>query len=339
LYLKLSQDAIATGISQIAPRVLAIGLNSLGQIPAGTTIYANDELTPSGTVYIASVIAPGGGLVYGPELLALIGTSPINLNSLIPTNVGGIVISFPSPVLQNPSAPQTITGQSLTLTNTAPLFVNSALTFANLISNSPSPAQSGNIRLASADAISWRNIGGTGDLSLSKNNLDQLVWPTGFIIANTIINSGGIISNYAGVNTVANGVPSEVAAVNLTAQTAAIATTTLFFLTPLFVASGQYRLSWNAKVTTAAGTSSTLGALTIVYTDPDGVVQTITAAALSHAGAVETTDTGNSTTTVLLGIPILMNCKVSTSITYAFAYASNAAAAMNYNLNLLLERI
>jgi hypothetical protein len=90
-------------------------------------------------------------------------------------------------------------------------------------------------------------------------------------------------------------------------------------------------------VTTVAGTSSTLGALTIVYTDPDGVAQTITAAAQSNAGVIETTDAGNLTTTVLLGVPILLNCKASTNITYAMAYASNAANAMAYNLHLKLE--
>jgi hypothetical protein len=124
-------------------------------------------------------------------------------------------------------------------------------------------------------------------------------------------------------------------AVDLTGQTAAIATATLFAVPTN--GAGQYRLTWNAKVTTPAGVSSTLGPLTIVYTDPDGVVQTITAAAQSNAGVVETSDSGNVTTTVLLGLPITLNCKASTNITYAFAYASNAVNAMTYNLHLKLE--
>jgi hypothetical protein len=36
-------------------------------------------------------------------------------------------------------------------------------------------------------------------------------------------------------------------------------------------------------------------------------------------------------------MPLLLNAKLSTNITYAFAYASNAANAMNYNLHLKLE--
>lgn len=128
--------------------------------------------------------------------------------------------------------------------------------------------------------------------------------------------------------------PMQVAAVDLTAQTAAITTTTLFSTK----VAGQYRVSWDAKVTTAAGTSSTLGALTIAYTDPDGVVQTITAPASIAAGTIATTSAGNTTGTVLLGLPLLLNCKAGTNITYAFGYASNAAAAMNYNLHIDLDQ-
>jgi hypothetical protein len=94
---------------------------------------------------------------------------------------------------------------------------------------------------------------------------------------------------------------------------------------------------WNAKVTTAAGTSSTLGPLTVIYTDPDGVVQTITAAAQVTSGSAGTTATGNTNTSVLLGQSLLLNCKASTNIQYSFGYASSPANAMNYNLHLRLE--
>jgi len=132
------------------------------------------------------------------------------------------------------------------------------------------------------------------------------------------------------------GAKLSVAQVDLTGQTAAIGTTTLYAVP----ASGQYRLSWNSKVTTAAGTSSTLGPLTIVYTDPDGNAVTITAGALQIGGTVNTTVTTNSiTTAVLQGIPLVLNCKAGTNITYAMAYASNAANAMAYNLHIRLEPV
>jgi hypothetical protein len=149
---------------------------------------------------------------------------------------------------------------------------------------------------------------------------------------------GGVVK-YNGIATVGGGIPAEYAAVNLTAQTAAVTTTTLYAVPAS--GAGQYRVSWNAKVTTPATTgtvTSTLGALTIVYTDPDGVVQTITAAASVAAGTIATSSAGNTTATVLLGMPLLLNCKLSTNITYAMAYASNTAAEMQYNLHIVLEK-
>jgi hypothetical protein len=118
---------------------------------------------------------------------------------------------------------------------------------------------------------------------------------------------GGKVTNYNSIATVSGGIPAEYATVDLTAQTAAIGTTTLYAVPAS--GAGQYRLAGTPRVTTAAGVSSTLGPLTITYTDPDGVVQTITVGAQTSAGAIATSSTGNSTTTVLLGLPMLLNCQ------------------------------
>lgn len=142
-----------------------------------------------------------------------------------------------------------------------------------------------------------------------------------------------IISSYNGIATTGNGVPSILAQADLVDQSAAVGTTTIYTAT----AGWQYRLAWNAKVTTADGVSSTLGALTIGYTDPDGVAQTITCAAQKQDGSIATTNAGNTTTSVLLGQPLLINAKSGTNITYAFAYTSNTPGTMKYNLHLKLE--
>lgn len=177
-------------------------------------------------------------------------------------------------------------------------------------------------------------------------NFVKLAWDqgTGGVIfgkgdgATTVaaMSGAGKLTTYNSIATVGNGVPPEVAQVDLTAQTAAVGTTTLYAVPAS--GAGQYRLSWDAKVTTAGSVSSTLGALTIVYTDPDGNAITITAGALQIGGTVNTTVTTNSVTTAALtGIPLILNCKASTNITYAMAYASNAANTMAYNLHIKLE--
>lgn len=201
------------------------------------------------------------------------------------------------------------------------------------------------------------NAGNSYDLGSTTNRVSNLyvnTIPAGATLASPTITSPTIssptisgtcamatatlssaITNYNGIATVSGGVPSEVATVDLTSQTAAVGTTTLYAVT----VAGQFRLHWNAKVTTVAGTSSTLGALTIVYTDPDGVAVTITATAFAPSGATGTTNAGNATNSALYGIPILINAKAATNITYAMAYASNAANVMNYNLHIKLEAL
>lgn len=224
------------------------------------------------------------------------------------------------------------------------------------------------------------------------------------------LQSNTTFGTYNNISTVGNGVPSEVATVDLLAQSAAVATTTLYTVpsggaaitaagevgtlvtvytsvippagslvdvagmtpsgyngTSLFVSSNTstsfsylassglgtvtaygswstalgipYRVSWDSKITQAATTSSTLGALTIVYTDPDGTVVTVTAPASVVAGTIATTSAGNTTGTALLGMPLTLNCKPGTAITYAFAYASSGATIMNYNLHVRLESL
>ena len=84
LLLQLSQDAFATsGAGQIASRLpVVISLDAEGNIPAGTQLFGNDELTPAGTYYTATVTSPTFGQVYGPEEWSLVGDSPINVNDL-----------------------------------------------------------------------------------------------------------------------------------------------------------------------------------------------------------------------------------------------------------------
>lgn len=85
LKLQLSQDA-TTGGQQVAPVVYYITLDTNGNIPSGTEISANDELSPN-TFYIVTLTMPSLGRIYGPENFPIVGTSPINLNTIIPAQL------------------------------------------------------------------------------------------------------------------------------------------------------------------------------------------------------------------------------------------------------------
>lgn len=92
------------------------------------------------------------------------------------------------------------------------------------------------------------------------------------------------------------------------------------------LATGNYRVSYYATVTTPAGVLSSL-IVTVNWTD-HGVAQTRSSAAM----------TGNATTTNQSEIwPIHIDA--ASPVSYSTTYASNPGAAMLYNLYLLLETV
>ena len=149
-----------------------------------------------------------------------------------------------------------------------------------------------------------------------------------------IAGATGTISKYNNITTVSGGVPAIYATADLTAQSAAKAATTLY--TP--TATGGFRITCALKVTTAATTSSTLGAVTITYTSGDGsVAQSIVMNMDTAAGASATTSTTNSTTTSTLSGVLVIYALTGVAIQYAIAYVSSGATAMQYSAHLKCE--
>jgi len=112
LQLDLSDSAAIIAGGQLAPRSVRFTLDTNGDVlssPA-SIIYGNDELTPSGTFYRATVRDATGTQVYS-QIWILQGTSPIDLDLLVPTAPAGL--SFVQPILTNPTADQTIQGFNL----------------------------------------------------------------------------------------------------------------------------------------------------------------------------------------------------------------------------------
>lgn len=71
------------------------------------------------------------------------------------------------------------------------------------ISATSLPALSGILRLASSDDICWRNNANSADLCISKDNLDNLNWPSG---VNAQVNGCNVASEYSTVQGGATGV-------------------------------------------------------------------------------------------------------------------------------------
>lgn len=119
-----------------------------------------------------------------------------------------------------------------------------------------------------------------------------------------------------------------VATANLTAQSAAKTSTTLYAVPSN--GQGLYEVAYVATVTTAASTSSVLGGTNgfqLTFTDPnDSVAKT------SNHGTV-ISSAGNTTATTISGV-FAAYCKASTNLQYAFDYTSVGGTAMQYDLRV-----
>lgn len=145
------------------------------------------------------------------------------------------------------------------------------------------------------------------------------------------INNAGKVTKYNAITTISQGMPAEYATVDLTAQSAAIAATTIYAVPAS--GAGMYRITWSATITTAATTSSVLGGaggFQAVYTSStDSVVKTTVVDA-------STTSAGNTTATAVGGTMVVY-AKASTNIQYSFGYTSVGGTAMVYELHIKVE--
>lgn len=143
------------------------------------------------------------------------------------------------------------------------------------------------------------------------------------------ISNEGIITTYGSIATVSNGVPSELAVLDLTAQSAAKTATTLYATT----STGMYRISWSATITTA-GTTSVLGGTSgfqVLYTSPtDSVVKTTVA-------GNSVTSAANTTGTAVGGCEVVY-AKTGTNIQFTYDYTSTGTT-MVYELHIKVEAL
>jgi len=135
----------------------------------------------------------------------------------------------------------------------------------------------------------------------------------------------GIITTYNAFTLVGNGIPVIAQTVDLTAQTANIGSTQLISLGP--GGAGMYRVSVYAIVT-SVGTTSTLPAVNVIFTDRNNSV--------SQTIAITATNSGNATTTLAQG-QAFISAKASTVISYSTTGYASTGAAMQYALHIKLE--
>jgi hypothetical protein len=163
-----------------------------------------------------------------------------------------------------------------------------------------------------ASTLTFAHSGSTGTATVSVPNL-QLTK----------------IATYNAIATVSGGVPAEYATSDLTAQSAAITATTLYAT----AATGMYRVSWSATITTADGVSSVLGGTNgfqVLYTSPtDSVVKTTVPGA-------SVTSAANTTGTAVGGCEVVY-AKTGTNIQFQYGYTSATPGQMVYEIHIKVE--
>jgi hypothetical protein len=139
---------------------------------------------------------------------------------------------------------------------------------------------------------------------------------------------GTKINKYNGITAVGNGVPSEYAAVDLTAQGADIGSTVLYTVPS---PGGLYRASCYIIVTQAASVSSTLPNCLVGWTDKDN--STIQSASMCNGSS------GNGLTTYCSG-PVIIDAKSGVTINYSTSgYATSGATPMKFAIHIRLEAL
>ena len=183
-----------------------------------------------------------------------------------------------------------------------------------------------------AAVIGWTtntNAAGTQDTGISRLGAASLAIGNGTASDTTGNLSFNKVIKYAGVATVSQGVPAEYAVSDLTAQSAAITATTLYATT----ATGMYRVSWSATITTADGVSSVLGGaggFQVLYTSPtDSVVKTT-------VSGNSVTSAANTTGTAVGGCEVVY-AKTGTNIQFQYGYTSATPGQMVFEIHIKVE--
>jgi Collagen triple helix repeat (20 copies) len=125
----------------------------------------------------------------------------------------------------------------------------------------------------------------------------------------------------------------NLAQIDLLAQAAAISATPLF--TPSV--SGLYQVKIFLRITQKATTSSTLGGVTLAFTDPDdSSAQSCVAQLGAVGGSAVATSTGNTVDIFLQGCTTI-HAKAGVAVTYACAYVSSGTTPMQYSLHMVVR--
>lgn len=316
----MTSPAITTSITFAGGGSITEGSGAIGIAAGGSN--QNIPLTPSGTGQVTITSARTASGVMKLQSTASTGYSAVDAYDHSGTQKVGFGWGN--------------TGAVAALAGIGYFWTNTGTDFGIVTNNSTARIlvkSGGNVLIGSTTDASTGILQVTGAVSITTT-----LAVTGASTLTGAVTQSAKTTTYNGIATVSNGVPAEYATADLTAQSAAKTTTTLY--TP--AATGMFRVSVYLQITTAASTSSVLGGTTgvvITYNDGDGnVTQTDTVALMTTAGAIGLNSSTNTTATNLNGSTIIY-ARTGVAIQYAIDYTSVGITAMVYAAHLKLEAL
>lgn len=320
-----SSGTVLSSSAALAAAAVVLG-GGAGTTPATSSLtYSQPTLTVSSAGNGSAILQLSGNTS---------GTANFTAPAIAGTSTNGVTVSN---VLQGPAGAQlTPTYAFSGATSTGMYSRSSVLMFSVANNDTFAVTAGGGTRMLSSGAYAWSqnsDAASSADTSFNRPS-------AGLVSVNSTSLSDALgnlqfakVTKYNSVTTISAGVPAEYATVDLTAQSAAIAATTLYAVPAAGL--GMYRISWSATITTAGSTSSVLGGTAgfqIVYTSPtDSVVKTtVTGNSVTSAA--------NTTGTAVGGVEIVY-AKASTNIQYQYDYTSVGGTAMVYELHIKCEAL
>jgi hypothetical protein len=339
------QDVVANGTNGTSTLVIShTGTSGAASVQIGSSGNVSSITTFGASGGPFTVTTPGNGsqFTWSGNTINIAGNGNYNANTNITlTAVNGLVTlkglggsgaNFVGVNVLSTGSFTATTGTSQVDFQTTSTFAptSASIRFTSLIANptiNQTGGANGTIRVLAAYPVNTALVGTEYLLALGTASATG---PTGTLTDKFLIDSTGIVANYAATATVGQGVASEIVTVDLTAQTAAITATNLTASAPR---TGMYRISWSADITTA-GTTSVLGGVNgfqVGYTSPTDSVAKTTVPGNSITSAANTTATAVSGS-------LSVYAKTGTAITYAFDYTSTGTA-MVFELHVRLEAL
>ena len=330
-------SGVGTNITGITAAHVVAGTFGTGAYTMDTSLTNPLLIGGTGVTSILSLQGTtGNGTLTSPAIQFLVGNNG-STNAVTVLNNGNVGIGITVPIdLLSLGGVNGVTAPGAPILG---IYTNTGTNFGfrlNLESSATGDLELGKVVSGSYSNVMHfqRSTGSVGIGTTTPNSLLSIGLAT-LAGGDFQVATGGKVFAYGGIATVSNGVPSELATVDLTGQGAAITATTLY--TP--TASGMFRISFIAHVTTVASVSSILGGTTgivLTYTEPDGsVAQTFVMATDDQAGAVVVPANGNTLNTTQASISgsAIIYAKTGVAIQYAIGYTSVNAGEMKFSLH------